>query len=330
MFSGCVKEDGRRLNVLCAQGLDDVQTVPAGKHAVDHQNVEGALAGQGQSGIEILGAGGVMATLAQALLNDGKSLGIVLDNQNPHRPYRVLEGILILTTRAKAVQLASRSPGPSDGAEAVVHVYLPIAGVSVEVFSLVLLGTAVGVLSGVFGVGGGFLLTPFLIFMGIPAPVAVASGANQVVGASVSGLIAHLRRRNVDFRMGGVLVASGFVGSVAGVWAPRGMMFWFPLSSDVMRQGVGFAGQALFFSRMFVRWIQSERRGQSVVSPVFWYLSAARCALLLSYAIHKNDPVFILGQAPGLFVYGRNIYFIRRHRTVTSLVTHQNRDDRTL
>ncbi|HTH16830.1 MAG TPA: TSUP family transporter, partial [Magnetospirillum sp.] len=75
-------------------------------------------------------------------------------------------------------------------------IYLPIAGLSVDVYALLVLGGGVGFLSGLFGVGGGFLLTPFLMFMGIPPAVAVATGANQVVGASVSGLIAHWRRKN--------------------------------------------------------------------------------------------------------------------------------------
>lgn len=97
------------------------------------------------------------------------------------------------------------------------HIYLPIAGLSVDVASLLLLGGSVGFLSGLFGVGGGFLLTPFLIFLGVPPAVAVATGANQVVGASVSGLVAHLRRRNVDFRMGVVLLVGGFAGSTLGV-----------------------------------------------------------------------------------------------------------------
>jgi len=98
-----------------------------------------------------------------------------------------------------------------------VPVYLPIAGLSVDIFSLLALGGGVGFLSGLFGVGGGFLLTPLLMFMGISPAVAVATGANQVVGASVSGLIAHWRRKNVDFRMGTVLTVGGFVGSVMGV-----------------------------------------------------------------------------------------------------------------
>ena len=98
-----------------------------------------------------------------------------------------------------------------------MQVYLPIAEVSVNVFLLVGLGGAIGFLSGLFGVGGGFLMTPLLIFIGIPAPVAVASEANQIVASSVSGVVAHWRRGNVDFRMGGVLIAGGFVGSYLGV-----------------------------------------------------------------------------------------------------------------
>jgi uncharacterized membrane protein YfcA len=88
---------------------------------------------------------------------------------------------------------------------------------SVDALLLVGIGFGVGWLSGLFGVGGGFLLTPVLILIGIPSFVAVASGANQTLGASVSGLIAQARRSNVDWRMGGVLVAGGLVGSVAGV-----------------------------------------------------------------------------------------------------------------
>src|SRR5215813_11047769 len=99
-----------------------------------------------------------------------------------------------------------------------MDIYLPIAAVSVDVFVLLGLGAAVGFLSGVFGVGGGSLLTPFLIFIGVPPTVAVASSANQLVGASVSGVLAHWRRGNVDFKMGGVLLIGGFVGSLLGVW----------------------------------------------------------------------------------------------------------------
>ncbi len=98
-----------------------------------------------------------------------------------------------------------------------MQIYLPIAEMSVDAFLLAGIGFVVGWLSGLFGVGGGFLLTPVLILIGIPSPVAVASGANQTLGASVSGLMAQARRGNVDWLMGGVLVGGGLLGSVAGV-----------------------------------------------------------------------------------------------------------------
>jgi len=98
-----------------------------------------------------------------------------------------------------------------------MQVYLPIAEMSVDALLLVGIGFGVGWLSGLFGVGGGFLLTPLLILIGIPSPVAVASGANQTLGASVSGLIAQWRRGNVDPKMGLVLLVGGFAGSAAGV-----------------------------------------------------------------------------------------------------------------
>ncbi len=99
-----------------------------------------------------------------------------------------------------------------------MQIYLPIAEISVNVLVLLGLGGGVGFLSGLFGVGGGFLMTPLLIFIGIPPAVAVATEANQVVAASVSGALAHWRRRNVDIKMGLVLLAGGFVGSSLGVW----------------------------------------------------------------------------------------------------------------
>jgi uncharacterized protein len=102
-----------------------------------------------------------------------------------------------------------------------MQLYLPIAEVSVDAFLLLGIGGAVGFLSGMFGVGGGFLITPLLFFIGIPPAVAVATGANQVVASSVSGVLAQVRRRAVDFRMGTVLLIGGMVGSVVGVWVFR-------------------------------------------------------------------------------------------------------------
>ena len=99
-----------------------------------------------------------------------------------------------------------------------MQIYLPIAEISLDVFLLLGMGGAVGFLSGLFGVGGGFLMTPLLIFIGVSPAVAVASEANQVVAASASGMLAHMRRGNVDFKMGAVLLAGGFAGSSFGVW----------------------------------------------------------------------------------------------------------------
>ena len=97
-----------------------------------------------------------------------------------------------------------------------MDIYLPIAGQSVNALLIVLLGFLVGVLSGMFGVGGGFLTTPLLIFYGIPPTVAVASAATQITGASVSGVMVHMRRGGVDLKMGGVMIAGGLFGSFAG------------------------------------------------------------------------------------------------------------------
>ena len=98
-----------------------------------------------------------------------------------------------------------------------MQIYLPIAEVSVNAFRLPGLGGMVGVLSGMFGVGGGFLMTPLLFFIGIPPAVAVATEANQIVASSFSGVLAHLRRKTVDLRMGTVLLVGGLIGAAFGV-----------------------------------------------------------------------------------------------------------------
>lgn len=98
-----------------------------------------------------------------------------------------------------------------------MQIYLPIAEVSVDIFLLLGLGGLVGLLSGLFGVGGGFIITPLLFFIGIPPTVAVATGANQVVASSVSGVLAQFRRKAVDVPMGMVLQAGGILGSGLGI-----------------------------------------------------------------------------------------------------------------
>jgi uncharacterized membrane protein YfcA len=102
-----------------------------------------------------------------------------------------------------------------------MDIYLPIAGLSVNILVIIGLGGLVGLLSGMFGVGGGFLVTPLLIFYGIPPAVAVASSATQITGTSVSGVLAYLERKAVDVRMGVVLVAGGMIGSISGGWVFR-------------------------------------------------------------------------------------------------------------
>ena len=100
-----------------------------------------------------------------------------------------------------------------------MQIYLPIAEVSVNAFLLLGLGGLVGILSGMFGVGGGFLMTPLLFFIGIPPPVAVATEANQIVASSFSGALAHYKRKTVDLQMGLVLLFGGIIGSAFGVQA---------------------------------------------------------------------------------------------------------------
>jgi uncharacterized membrane protein YfcA len=98
-----------------------------------------------------------------------------------------------------------------------VNLYLPIAEISVNILVIIGMGVAVGFLSGMFGVGGGFLITPLLIFYNIPPAVAVATGANQVIAASFSGALAHYKRGTIDFKLGTMLLIGGAAGSVGGV-----------------------------------------------------------------------------------------------------------------
>ncbi len=98
-----------------------------------------------------------------------------------------------------------------------MNIYLPIAEISVNIFVILALGGITGILSGLFGVGGGFLMTPLLIFMGIPPSVSVSTVANQIIASSFSGFLAHFRRGNVDFKMSWYLLAGGIIGSTLGV-----------------------------------------------------------------------------------------------------------------
>jgi uncharacterized membrane protein YfcA len=114
------------------------------------------------------------------------------------------------------LQRAAEATGYWD--ESRVGIYLPIAELSVNLFVLLAMGAAVGFLSGMFGVGGGFLITPLLIFYNIPPAIAVATGANQVVASSFSGALSHMKRGTLDFKLGTVLLAGGVIGSTIGIY----------------------------------------------------------------------------------------------------------------
>jgi uncharacterized membrane protein YfcA len=144
-----------------------------------------------------------------------------------------------------------------------VDLYLPIANLSVNALVIILLGGGVGLLSGMFGVGGGFLTTPLLIVYGIPPTVAAASAASQVTGASVSGVFAHFRRGGVDTKMGGVLVAGGILGAVFGAWLFRLLQASGQIDTVIAIVYVVMLGSiGSMMARESLTTIQLQRRGQ--------------------------------------------------------------------
>ncbi|MBD3803869.1 MAG: sulfite exporter TauE/SafE family protein, partial [Thioclava sp.] len=146
-----------------------------------------------------------------------------------------------------------------------MQIYLPIAEVSVNMFTLLGLGGIVGLLSGLFGVGGGFLITPLLFFIGIPPSVAVATGANQVVASSVSGVLAQLKRKAVDIPMGLVLLVGGILGSAGGIWVFNLLTQLGQIDLAVQLCYVVFLGLiGLLMLQEAVRTLQKQRKGTSV------------------------------------------------------------------
>jgi len=141
-----------------------------------------------------------------------------------------------------------------------MQVYLPIAEVSVNVFLLLGLGGIVGVLSGMFGVGGGFLITPLLFFIGIPPAVAVATGTNQIVASSFSAVLAHLKRKTVDLKMGAVLLAGGLIGAALGVKLFAALKAIGQVDLLVQLSYVGFLG--VIGLLMFVESLRAIRRAR--------------------------------------------------------------------
>ena len=148
-----------------------------------------------------------------------------------------------------------------------MQIYLPIAEVSVNAFLLLGLGGMVGILSGMFGVGGGFLMTPLLFFIGIPPAVAVATEANQIVASSFSGVLAHLKRKTVDIKMGIVLQIGGLIGAGAGVQIFSALKKIGQVELLVTMSYVVFLG--IVGSLMFIESVNAMRRarGAAYVPP---------------------------------------------------------------
>ncbi|HPD93555.1 MAG: sulfite exporter TauE/SafE family protein [Rhodobacter sp.] len=142
-------------------------------------------------------------------------------------------------------------------------VYLPIAEISTNILTLLGVGAGVGMLSGMFGVGGGFLITPLLFFIGIPPAVAVATGANQVVASSISGVLAHLRRKTVDLKMGTVLLLGGLIGSTVGIWLFRWLSALGQIDLAVQLSYVLFLGVvgALMLQESLRAWYRTKKTG---------------------------------------------------------------------
>ena len=147
-----------------------------------------------------------------------------------------------------------------------MQIYLPIAEVSVNAFLLLGLGGLVGVLSGMFGVGGGFLMTPLLFFIGIPPAVAVATEANQIVASSFSGVLAHFKRRTVDLRMGTVLLVGGLTGAALGVFIFNYLKSLGQVDLLVKLCYVIFLG--IIGSLMFVESLNAIRKSRIQTGPI--------------------------------------------------------------
>ncbi len=151
--------------------------------------------------------------------------------------------------------------------------FLPVAGLAVHPLLLVGAGLLVGFLSGLLGVGGGFLLTPLLIMMGLSPAVAAASGTNALVGTAASGLLAHLRQRSVDFRLGSVLLAGGVLGGAAGTLWVRALRQRGSLDAVIVGLYVlslGALGLALFSEGLLVRVKTTAEEGERAASVPGW------------------------------------------------------------
>ena len=184
-------------------------------------------------------------------------------------------------------------------------VYLPIAEMPVDPFVVVAMGAAVGFLSGMFGGGGGFLMTPLLIFYGIPPAVAVGTEASQIVASSVSGVLAHLKRKTVDFQMGGFLVLGGAAGSVVGVFVFRALRSHGQVETLISVSYVIFLGligglMMLESVRALLRSPDAKRRFRKRRSPVWMAALPFAMRFRASQLYISPIPPIILGFLIGI------------------------------
>jgi uncharacterized membrane protein YfcA len=210
----------------------------------------------------------------------------------------------------------------------VWHLYLPIAGNSVNIFLIFAMGGLVGLLSGIFGVGGGFLMTPILIMIGIPPTVAAASDSNQIVGASTSGTLAHYRLGNVDFKMGILLLVGGVLGGTVGVQLIKILRhmgnadFLIQITYVVM---LGFVGSYMFLESLqqlkgtekVSRRPEKESRYALFVKKLPWQTRFERSGIELSILMPLGLGTFvgvlaaIMGVGGGFIMVPIMVYLLR-------------------
>ncbi len=210
----------------------------------------------------------------------------------------------------------------------VLQIYLPIAELPVAVFLIFAMGGAIGFISGMFGVGGGFLMTPLLIFIGIPAPVAGATGGAQIAASSLTGVLSYWRRRAIDVRLGLVLVAGGLIGTVLGVLFFNGMRrvgqleLVINLSYVTLLSSVGglmlVESLRSFIRRRRGRPMRRRRAGQHRwYEKLPWRMRFARSKIyvsiipLLALGISIGFTGTLLGIGGGFMIVPALIYFFR-------------------
>ncbi len=208
------------------------------------------------------------------------------------------------------------------------HLYLPIAGNSVNVLLIFAMGGMVGILSGIFGVGGGFLMTPLLIMAGIPPTVAAASDSNQIVGASTSGTLAHYRLGNVDFKMGIVLLIGGVIGGTMGVQVIKILRqlgnadFLIKVTYVLMLGFVGFymfieSLQALKKDKVAVVAAKKESKYARLVNKLPWQVdfdkSGIRLSILMPLVLGTFVGILaaIMGVGGGFIMVPVMVYLLR-------------------